>query len=294
MKFIVLGDLHYTVYSDPAQSAARDHFFETLFRSVMAQKADLVFAIGDLVHAGEPAELDGLYALAERVGVRLLSVTGNHDFASHTKEELRPYFVAGAAGRAEFYDAFSQAGVRFVLLDTARELLSDTDWSGYVSPAQQAWLAGQVADFQAGRTADRALVVLGHHPFYATTERSLKDKLNIANSEEVRPLLDQAESGTAFYICGHNHINSIFGPDETGWTFVQCGAPLVAFSYRVITLDEQGSQVETVDFGLDEPDFKAKLTEVYAGLEHFGDIELETAAGQESDRRLALQVVRTS
>ena len=284
MKFIVLGDLHYTDYPTEPLRTARDHFFETLFHSVATQNADLVFAIGDIVHDGTHSEIQGLYTLARRCGVELLSITGNHDTASLPKADLRPYFVGGQAGHAELYTAFSNGGVRFVLLDTGREMLCDVDWSGYVSPEQQSWLADQIEAYRQGATDDQALVVLGHHPFYDTTTASSKDRLNIANSQEVRPLLGQASVGRAMYICGHNHVNSLFGPDEAGWTFIQCGAPLVAFSYRLISFDEQGSRLETVDFGLGEAGFKESLRGVYAGLQHFSDIDLARAAGPEADR----------
>lgn len=289
MKFVVLGDLHFTDYPTEEEQAGRDRFFEKLFQQVAAQQADLVFAVGDIVHYGTHNEIQGLFAAAWQFGVELICITGNHDTASLNKAELRPYFVGGKTATPELYGAFSQDGVRFVLLDTGREMLCDIDWSGYVSPQQQSWLASEVGAFHDGASGDANLVVMGHHPFYGTTQSSTEDKLNIANSDEVRGVLGQMPSGQAIYVCGHNHVNSIFGPDETGWTYVQCGAPLVAFSFRVITADESGLHVDTVNFGLDDPELKAALPAIYAGLEHFSDMDVETAGGQQADREWRLE-----
>lgn len=288
MKFIVLGDLHFTDYQSAEAIAGRDKFFDLLFQQVAAQGAELVFAVGDIVHYGYHEEIQGLYAAARRHGLELLSITGNHDTAALPKEELRPYFVGGQATGQELYHAFSQGQTRFVLLDTGREMLCDIDWSGYVSPAQQDWLAEEVAAFNNGQYGDHSLVVMGHHPFYNTTAESTVFRLNIDNSGEVRAVLGQVEPGRAIYFCGHNHINSIYGPDEMGWTHIQSGAPLVSFSFRVVTTGPAGFKVETVNFGLEDAQVKAALPALYAGLQHFADLSLEQAGGQPADREWQL------
>ncbi len=291
MKFIVLGDLHYTDYQSEEEESGRDRFFEALFKQVAAQKADRVFAVGDIVHYGNHSEIQGLYAAAAWHGLELVAITGNHDTAALTKAELRPYFVGGKASGDELYHAFSQDGVRFVLLDTGRELLCDIDWSGYVSPAQLEWLQNETEAFRRGATGDRQLVVMGHHPIYDTTAISAKHRMNITNSDEVRQAFGEHQAGQAFYICGHNHTNSIYGPDGAGWTYIQCGAPLVAFSFRVITVDQAGLRVETVDFGLNDGDIQAVLPRLYARLDHFSGTPVEVAGGQHSDREWQLKTV---
>lgn len=284
MKFVVLGDLHFTEYETEEAAAARDLFFETLFRQVAAQDANRIFAIGDIVQSGTPAEIQKLYSSAARHGIELMAITGNHDTGAFPKDELRPYFVEGRAKAEELYYAFSQSGVRFVLLDTSRELMGE-NWSGIVSPAQLEWLAQEVETFKRSDNGDQYLVVMGHHPVYGTTTRSTENWLNIVNSDEVRDVLGQVRPGQALYICGHNHVNSIAGPDDGGWTYVQCGAPLLAFSFRLITANETGVQVETIDFGLDDPQLAEVMPHVYAGLEHFEVVPLEKAAGQPADRQ---------
>ena len=289
MKFIVLGDLHYTDYETEAERATRDHFYETLFQRVAAEAADRVFAIGDLVHFGQHNELQGLFELAQRSGIQINAVTGNHDTGTLLKNELRPYFVEGKSTAAELYHAFSQDGIRFVMLDTSRELLADIDWSGFVSPEQLAWLTEEVHQFRQGHTGDQTLVVMGHHPIYGTTALSTKDKLNIANSDEVQQAFGTFQPGKALYFCGHNHVNSLAGPDRHGWLYVQCGAPLVALSFRVITINADQIEIDTVDISTDLTAIKNTLTPIYEGLEHFSDVPLEKAGGTALDRTLFLE-----
>lgn len=284
MKFIVLGDLHYTNYTLSDDCTGRDYFFDVLFQAVAAQKADRVFAIGDIVHEGEHSEIQGLFEIARRHGVELICTTGNHDTAALPKTVLRPYFVDGQAQGNELYHAFSQDNTRFVLLDTGREMLCDVDWSGYVGAEQQDWLREEIRAFKASSHNDKNLVVMGHHPIYGTTYDSARFRLNIENSGEVQEILGQVKPGRAIYVCGHNHVNSIAGADKAGWTYVQCGAPLVAFSFRLITADESGLKVETVDFGLNDPVISRHMPGLRAGLLHFSDLSLEVAAGQPSDR----------
>ncbi len=285
MNFIILGDLHYTDYNSSATNDKRDRFFDALFQRLAEQGADLIFAIGDIVHYGTASEFKGLYAAALRYGIQMISITGNHDTATFSKNDLRPYFAAGkSTAPDELYHAFSYQGTRFVLLDTGREMECDTDWSGYVSSGQQQWLKTEVTDFNQGHTGDNQLVVLGHHPLYGTTSISSDWRMNIDNSEEVRLAMGQVEAGRAFYICGHNHVNDIVGPDSSGWSYIQCGAPLVSFCFRLISAGQSGLKVDTVDFGLDDQQLIAALPDLYAGLEHFTGLSLAQAAGGLQER----------
>jgi 3',5'-cyclic AMP phosphodiesterase CpdA len=263
MRFVILGDLHYANYSDPAVAAARDRVFEAFFRQVAALQADLVFAIGDTTNRGTLEELRGQDEVAARTGLKLIRITGNHDADSYEKAELAPFFLGDypSASPDELYTAFDFGGVRFVLLDSSRVKCSSLNWSGYVSDAQLEWLAGQVEQFNAIKSGELQtfdaspdyFVVLTHHPMYGTTTLSKDNWYNIDNSEAVRQVLARLKYGPGLYICGHNHINSIFGPDENNWYYLQAGAPLLCESFRLITVDEGGLNVETVDFDLSDP-----------------------------------------
>ncbi|HEX2912481.1 MAG TPA: metallophosphoesterase [Chloroflexia bacterium] len=284
MRFVIIGDMHFTLYDTEEGKTARDTFFSALFARVAEQQAELNFAVGDIVQNGYPHEIQELYDLAARYGVQLISITGNHDIAVQPKSTLRAYFVAGKATGNELYYAFSQGGVRFVLLDTGKELVTDQDWGGYLSPEQLKWLASETTAFRQNSSGDHTLVVMGHHPLSNTTSKSAKEMMNIANSDEVRVALGPGIPGRTIYACGHNHVNNIVGPDATGWTYLQSGAPLQSYSFRVVTADETGVKVETVDFGLDDETVKAAVPVILTVFEHFSDDPLEVASGTSSDR----------
>ena len=45
MRFVVLGDLHYSDYLNVDHAMARDRIFAQLFAQIRALKPDLVFAV---------------------------------------------------------------------------------------------------------------------------------------------------------------------------------------------------------------------------------------------------------
>lgn len=257
MRFIVLGDLHYALYSRPEIAASRDRAFETMFRQVASHKADLVFAIGDTTNEGKFEELEGQTALAYQANVDLLRITGNHDMDGEPKDAIARFFLGGRPSNSttDLYTAFSYEHVRFVLLDTSRSQCSNVDWSGYVSPEQLAWLNQEVEQFNASPNL-AYFFVLGHHPITNTTLLSDRDKLNITNSEEVQAILNRVERTPAFYICGHNHCNSLASSADRRWHYVQCGAPLITESYRLFDISAEGVEVSTVEFNFDDATFR--------------------------------------
>jgi 3',5'-cyclic-AMP phosphodiesterase len=261
MRFIVLGDLHYSVYSRPEIAAARDRAFEQIFRQVATHKADYVFAIGDTTNWGAIEELDGQDAAARRAGLDLIRITGNHDMESNPKPVIASYFLGRRKSESatDLYTAFDAGNVRFVLLDTSRSQCSTTDWSGFVSDEQLTWLAEQVTDFNA-RSDLRYFVALGHHPLYNTTALSKQEKLYITNGEAVAEIFNRVERAPAFFFNGHNHCNSLIKSADGRWVYVQSGAPLITESYRVITVDETGFNIETPEFDFGDPQFLDDFT----------------------------------
>jgi DNA repair exonuclease SbcCD nuclease subunit len=258
MRFIILGDLHYATYSNPETAAARDRFFYAFFRQVAAQQADAVFAIGDTTHVGTLEELQGLDEIVNNVGLKLVRLVGNHDNNSHEKHEIAPYFLNGArsAGEDGLYHAFTVGEVRFVLLDSARVKLSDTDYSGIIHTPQLEWLSREIAQFNA-TPSTRYLVAMAHHPINNTTHGSEDPMLQIVNSPEVVEIFAQVQRKPAFYICGHNHSHSLFGPDANDWYHVQTGAPMQVEGYRLVTAELDSVRVETIDIDFSPPGLRA-------------------------------------
>lgn len=283
MRVIVLGDLHYATCSNPLEAAARDRFFEGLFWQVAAHRAELVIAIGDTTQGGIVSELAAQTALAQRCGVDLLRVMGNHDADNLDKTELAPFFLGGRlpASPTELYTSFEAGPVRFILLDTTRS--KSSNWSGFVSDEQLAWLDGQLDRYNRA-DQPRHLIVMGHHPIFNTTRRSEEPWFNIDNSSAVEAILAKLTRRPGIYVCGHNHINSLAGPDEQGWYYVQPGAPLACRSYGLFTLGEAGICFETVDIDLSDPRLRADYDTTRLALgEGFNELPFETMYGAAGD-----------
>ena len=66
MRFVVLGDLHYSDYLNVDHAMARDRIFAQLFAQIRALKPDLVFAVGDTTNVGAMTEIVGLETIAEQ------------------------------------------------------------------------------------------------------------------------------------------------------------------------------------------------------------------------------------
>jgi predicted MPP superfamily phosphohydrolase len=291
MRFVILGDLHFSDYPQPEVVAARDSLFQAFFEQISAYQPDLVFAVGDTVNRGMLSEFTGLRQTVQAAGLNFVAVTGNHDMYALEKAEVAPYFLGAypAVSTNELYTAFDAGLVRFIILDTARVKLSSIDWSGFVSDEQLKWLTQEIASFNAA-TTPRYLMVLGHHPIYNTTERSTEPMLNIANSDQVYEVFATLQRPPAIYFCGHNHSNSIGGPDALGWYFVQSAAPLDSRSFRLVTVSEEQVQIETIQFDLSDPALQAAFNLTRTSIpSSFSPKEFETVYGKDTDRTLIIK-----
>jgi 3',5'-cyclic-AMP phosphodiesterase len=291
MRFVVLGDLHYSEYPSSEYAAARDRTFTAFFSQIAALKPDYVFAVGDTTNYGTPIELPGLAEIVRNTGVNLICTTGNHDCYSLPKDQLAPYFLGGktSVSQTDLYTAFDAETVRFILLDTARDRDYER-YDGYVSPEQLSWLDNQIEDFNS-KTAPQYLVVMGHHPFYDTTRRSAEVMLNIENSSEVKAVMAKLARKPGFYFCGHNHCHSITELDGNGWYHIQSADPLDCQSFRLVTLTENKIELETISFDLSDrqlyEDYKLTRFNIPA---HFTPKDHASAFGELHERILSVTV----
>jgi hypothetical protein len=289
MRLIVLGDLHLTDFDDPNLAAARYIFFEGLFRQVAGHQADMVIAVGDTTTNGFISELTRQNELAAQVGLDLLRIPGNHDAYNVPKSDLAPFFLGEypPASQTDLYTTFDAGPVRFLLLDTTRSL--DTNWSGFVTDEQLAWLEEQLAAYN--QSGPPFLVALGHHPVMGTTHLSDLRWYNILNSPAVQEKFAALTRPPAFYVCGHNHSNSVAGPDDQGWYYVQLGAPLLCYSYGLFTFDDDGKEVRFEKIDIDRSDhvfWEALETSRLAQGEDFNERPPEAMHGQASDHLLVV------
>jgi 3',5'-cyclic AMP phosphodiesterase CpdA len=289
MRFVVLGDLHYSEYALPENAAARDRVFTAFFSQIAKLQPDFVFAIGDTTNYGTPDELSGLAEIVSACGITLICTTGNHDCYSMPKPQLAPYFLGGrvSASQTDLYTAFAGDTAKFVLLDTARDRDFER-YDGFVSAEQLAWLNEQIEQFNR-QTDPRYLVVLGHHPIVNTTRRSEETMLNIENSAEVVDAFAKLERKPAFYFCGHNHCNSITEMDLNGWFHVQTADPLDSKSFRLVTMTAEKVDIDTIEFDLSDrqlyADFKAARFNIPA---HFTPQPFNLAHGELHERLLSV------
>lgn len=245
MRFVVLGDLHYSSYHKDANINLQEEFFDRLFRTVAQQQPDAVFAIGDTTDNGLVEEFEGLHQCAKRNRVDIITVNGNHDVLAISKQKLGiytgnrfPYFALHfnpVSGSSTVTDPLA---ARFLVLDTPKEFSPD-DHSGFVGPEQLAWLENQIIESRA-----QPLFAFGHHPLAHTTRWANFRMLSIENSKAVWKAFSHKEQGSAFYFCGHNHANSIVR--RGNWHFIQSAAPLRTSDFRVIDFTPEEIQLQTV------------------------------------------------
>jgi len=131
--------------------------------------------------------------------------------------------------------------------------------------------------------------VIGHHPVEGTTDYSARRWFNIEDSRPIQARFAKLARPTAFYVNGHNHSNSLAGPDAQGWNYVQVGAPLLCRTYGLFTFDENGARFETVDLDLSDPAFRADYeTTRLAQGEDFNGRPPEEMYGLDRDHRLVV------
>jgi 3',5'-cyclic AMP phosphodiesterase CpdA len=290
MRFAILGDLHYSDYLTFEQAAARDRIFTHFFQQVLDLHPDFVFAVGDTTHWGTLSEMKGLEAIVQATQLPLIAVTGNHDCCSVDKALLSPFFLGGRRSQSatDLYTSFDAGSTRFVLLDTARSK-DDAAPGGYISPAQLDWLEQQITTFNAADHLHH-LVLLGHYPLTNTTRRSHREVMSILNSDAVtrvfamlQPSLEPHKWG--YYFCGHNHTHSIYEAPDLPWLHVQTADPLDCRSFRLVTLDRTGLEIETIDFDLSSPhlqaDFETARDNIPSG---FAPQKFAASYGEADDR----------
>ncbi|MEI6043869.1 MAG: metallophosphoesterase [Chloroflexota bacterium] len=261
MRFVILGDLHYSFYLSRRLSTLRDEFYTRLFERVAAIQADAVFFIGDVSHTSQTSELVGLREIAHRAGVRhYYMVNGNHDLFRLTPEKVAQYndnpqpsyFALHLDEQGQAQPSAQPNTKSFLVLNTA-QYAKPLDTAGLIDPKQLDWLAQQVDLSQ----RDEPLFVLGHHPLYNLTKWASLAHLSIRNSSAVWEALAQKREGVGFYFCGHNHTNS--QARRENWVAIQTAAPLVSLGFRLVEVKEQCIETSLIEIGGGEKVARAAL-----------------------------------
>lgn len=184
------------------------------------EKLPFTLHLGDVIDR-DFGSYETILPLFKDLGHPVRHLLGNHDYSVKDDEKGR---VAALLGMPADYYAFTERGVRFLMLDTnglsiykhpkggaeamaATELmkkLAETKannakpWNGGVQPEQLAWIEKELTAADAAKTP---VIVCGHHPLLPAEGHQAW------NSDEILASLKSHPCVRA-YFCGHNHAGN--------------------------------------------------------------------------------------
>ena len=211
------GDVNLLVASDLGRNGYYDQKKVASTMGSFAEKfgPDAVLALGDIHHYGGVGSVadplwqtnyELIYSHPELM-VDWYAVCGNHEYRGNTQAVVD---YSGVSRRwvmpARYYSrVFEDDGtsVRVIFLDTTPLIgkyrkKTDTypDASGQDADAQLAWLDKTLSDAR-----EDWIVVVGHHPIYAQTDKADSERADMQAS--VDSLLRRHKAD--MYVCGHIH-----------------------------------------------------------------------------------------
>lgn len=236
LKIALMGDLHYFASADgnAPLHMDRDSFFDRYARAILDSGADLYISLGDFTHMGLAEEFESCRRYFADAGEAFRSVLGNHDVLSMPKSEL-----LAVTGQPR-YEALETDEALLVFLDTTKEM----ELHGWgLDAAQWNWLSEQMR-----RSADKPILVFGHHPVPGTTSGSPDGESAFMPYQDMRPLLGE-RTGPGFYFNGHTHTHSVVCQEQ--WHFIQTAAAFCHPCFRLIDLNGRRVRIRTVTVGGD-------------------------------------------
>lgn len=254
MKMAVIGDLHYPTLKDGCAYIEEDRqaFYETFLERFFSVPADLYVSIGDLTNFGRIDELEEVYAMIRKHNKPFKHVLGNHDLYAMPREA-----VLSISGQERFHMLSTDEAI-LGFLDTAREQNYE-DWGGTMSEVQQYWLEAVIEE-----SKDLPLILFAHHPVYATTQNSKKEKRCIHPEVPVWQILSKKQ-GIGLYVNGHNHSNSLAVRGQ--WTFLQLAAVLDEQAVRIIEVSDSFISIDSVI--IDDAKLRIHAQEIGNAIKHF-------------------------
>ena len=254
MKIAVIGDLHYPTVKEQYAFTQNDRqsFYESFLEQFFSIPADLYVSIGDLTNFGAVDELEDIYAMVRQYQKPFVHVLGNHDVYAMKKED-----VLKVTQQKRFHLISTDHAV-LAFLDTAQEQNYE-DCGGTLDLEQQGWLENVIE-----KSENLPLLVFGHHPVYATTKNSEKEKRCIPPDIPMWELLSKKQ-GAGLYVNGHNHYNSIVAREQ--WTFLQIAAVLDEQAVRIIEVSDSLISIDYVPFA--DPQLNEKAKTIGKAIDHF-------------------------
>ena len=239
VKIGLIGDLHYPLLAGDFidRRDARNGLYRTVFAEFLGANLDFHIAVGDVTHEGHEKEWMAIAGLVSENGMardrNFRFVLGNHDTLQLKKNSIM------AMMQQPRFSVEELPGARLILLDTTRES-SPGHWGGLVDAEQIEWLES-LSDLPKAPA-----VVIGHHPFPATTAGSEEPMMFMEDTDRLMNAL-AAFCSPVVYCNGHNHVHSIAAPtaQRHDWLYVQTAAVLSSPSFRILEIDGHNVTVKT-------------------------------------------------
>lgn len=205
------GERHYRESPAKLKAAVAD---------LAKEKLPFTLHLGDVIDR-DFASYDDILPLFKDLGHPVRHLLGNHDFSVKDDEKGG---IAALLGMPADYYAFTESGVRFLILDTnglstyknpkdSNETLEAAEfmkklagakannakpWNGGVQAAQLAWIEKELAAADAAKTP---AIVCGHHPLLPEEGHHAWNHLEILQTLKSHP-------SVRAYLCGHNHAGN--------------------------------------------------------------------------------------
>lgn len=234
IRLAAVSDLHFKVGDEGAIASRFDG---------VSEKADLLLLPGDLTDNGNLEEGSLLAAELSRLGLPVLAVLGNHDFASRINTELigvfRDVSIAVLDGdTAEFSirgETVGVVGVRGFRGGFDRYALSET-----FEPQVEAWVVtatGEAEKLERGLErlhTDYRVVMTHYAPIRATVEGEHPETFPFYGSSRLCKPVDRL--GADLVVHGHAHHGTHRGATPRGVPVYNVAATLLDAPYIVLEL----------------------------------------------------------
>jgi predicted MPP superfamily phosphohydrolase len=183
-RFALISDTHLGAHGQQDELA-----FSNAVREINATDAAFTLCLGDLVNAGNPLQYPAWKKIAAGLSKPWYAVPGNHDPV--------PLFTSQVQAETDF--AFDRPPFRFIGFNSA----NTNSHTGYVTPAQLAWLDIQLA---AAEKADLRAILFTHVPRHKNLHPDRGWWIKDADGGQgLRELLHKHRPAVAALFAGHMH-----------------------------------------------------------------------------------------
>lgn len=197
-KALLFTDLHITQAGETIIGLDPLARFEMALAHALTTQPDAehVIILGDLTHNGHPAEYARLVQALNGCPRPVTMTLGNHDDRSAF---FGAFPVAHRTAQGHAQAALDLGAARLLILDTLDAEGNAPRHGGWLCDARLAWLDRELAH---ARGEDRPIIVLCHHPAFATGLDGM-DAIGLANADALTARL--GDTDIAHLICGHVH-----------------------------------------------------------------------------------------